>query len=95
MIQSGFKDCMNAVFKPEVFDDLKQYFSQKALEYGMAAALAGTTALKQIYDKGIEGFTLIRNSSMSSVMEAAKIKITEGLQRGGFDLSGIAQKYIF
>ena len=41
----------------------------------MAAVFAGTTALKQIYDKGIMGFTLIKNSSMSSVMEAAKTKI--------------------
>ena len=41
----------------------------------MAAVFAGTTALKQIYDKGIEGFSIIRNSSMSSVIEAAKTKI--------------------
>lgn len=46
MIQSGIKDCLNALFRPEVFDDLKRYFTGKALEYGMAATLAGTAALK-------------------------------------------------
>ena len=45
MIQSGIKDCLNALFRPEVFDDLKTYFTGKALEYGMAATLAGTSAL--------------------------------------------------
>ena len=46
MIQRGFKDCMNALFNPELLDDLSKYFTQKAIEYGMAATLAGTSALK-------------------------------------------------
>lgn len=48
MIQSGIKDCINA-FRPEVIADLKAYYNSKALEYGMAAALAGTAALAQIW----------------------------------------------
>lgn len=27
MIQSGIKDCVNAIFKPELLKDLKKYFS--------------------------------------------------------------------
>lgn len=46
MIQSGIKDCINALFRPEVFDDFKGYFTGKALDYGMAATFAGTSALK-------------------------------------------------
>ncbi len=46
MIQSGITDCINALFRPEVINDLKSYYSSKALEYGMAAVLAGTAGLK-------------------------------------------------
>lgn len=31
MIQSGITDCINALFRPEVIDDLKSYYSAKAL----------------------------------------------------------------
>lgn len=31
MIQSGIWDCINAVFRPEVLDDLKKYYSGKAI----------------------------------------------------------------
>ncbi len=46
MIQSGITDCINALFRPEVINDLKSYYSSKALEYGMAAVFAGTAGLK-------------------------------------------------
>ena len=29
MIQSGINDCLNAVFKPEVIEDLKKYMELK------------------------------------------------------------------
>jgi hypothetical protein len=31
MIQSGVTDCINALFRPEVINDLKSYYSKKAL----------------------------------------------------------------
>ncbi len=31
MIKSGIKDCFNALFRPEVIDDLKRYFSEKVI----------------------------------------------------------------
>lgn len=31
MIYSGFQDCMAALFKPEICDDLGKFFTQKAI----------------------------------------------------------------
>ena len=45
MVQSGIKDCINVLFFSEKLENLNEYFSQKALEYGMAAAFAGVSGL--------------------------------------------------
>lgn len=62
-IQNGIKDCIDSIFSPELAEDLKKYYSQKAISYGMAAVFAGIGALKEIYTVGLKGFSLVQGKS--------------------------------
>ena len=46
MITRGVKCCFDALFNPEICNDLRKYFSDRALEYTIDLALLGKSGIK-------------------------------------------------
>lgn len=75
LIKGGITDISNSLFNPDVLEDLKKYYSNRALEYTTTLALLGTSGLSSLIDIGKKGFEVIKNSSFSEIMKNAFSKM--------------------
>lgn len=46
MIYEGLSDCYKALFKPELCNDLKAYFTEKVLGYSVSLATIGASGIQ-------------------------------------------------
>lgn len=83
MITRGVKCCFDALFNPEICNDLRKYFSDRALEYTIDLALLGKSGIKELKELGGKGLNIISNKSMKEVMQHAQKGIVEGLKKYG------------
>ena len=71
MVTRGVQSCFDALFNPEVCNELKKYFTEKAIEYTVDLALLGSEGIKELKQLGKNSINVIKNKSMGEVMGMA------------------------